>query len=193
MNVFLRMGLLVAVSLSAATPIWAAPSDSDLGFAPSAGVGEGENIGEGTAGTGKQSYESRKMVEREMYWGDSPDQGNQSQYKSRNGKLKGEVWPVNRVIPAKTDKTRGGSTLSTNTEMFKPVPKGDLANLKAVTGLLAPDSVSGIRFDGKQKLGFPNPKGPTDFAQTHIGNFFRLPATGTGSVDLSITSKNGKD
>jgi len=162
-------------------PAFAAPSDADMGFAIAGEGGVNVSANDAAAGTGETTgNRNPKMNEANMYWGDN---GNMSEWRSRNGRS-GDIWNTSNAAAAKSEKTHQNAIQNT----FKD-------NLRVQTGLMAPESVSGVDFAGKQKLGFKWSGLPItgNAARVLGGSAGRLPLTGTGSVNASICAPNGKD
>jgi hypothetical protein len=214
MKEIVRLSLLSALLLGTCIPALSAPSDGDMGFAgPSADIGsygaETQGNGGNSTAAGESSFragatgettgnESRQMVESQMYWNTGGGGGNMSNYVTRTGQS-GDIWPTSNAAPATSEESHGGRMMQTNSQLYKPVTArgANMQNLRVSTGLQAPNTVSRVSFRGPQNLGFRGPGPITQNAQRVLGGglglIFGLPATGTGSVNLSITSRNGKD
>ncbi len=185
MKQIIRLSALCALITALGLPALAAPSDADMGFA-SVAEGSGGNTSSNvqatdSAGTGETTgNRNQKMNEANMYWGNN---GNMSGWTSRNGRS-GDIWNTSNAGAAKSEQTHQHAIQNT----FKN-------NLKVETGLMAPESVSGVNVAGQQKLGFKwSGAGLTQNAARLLGGSGgRLPLTGTGSVNASICSPNGKD
>lgn len=205
--------LLGALLVSTTVPVYAAPSDADMGFSPSkedfggsqptardvgaaglqtrgnggGGISSMDPYGSASRGDSGNAHSTEKLNEG-FYWG---DQGNMNQWQSRNGNS-GKIF---FGVADHGKEAEGGSKKSTShqhgiQQMVKP---------QTNIGLMAPlSSGSHDNFGvalwndkgGPYGSGTPTPNAIRLFHWQ--ANPYTLPKTGLAGVNASICSPNGK-
>jgi hypothetical protein len=186
MKEIVRLSVLSALVLGTSMPAFSAPSDSDMGFASSrepsvrdaGGTSEVNNV-RGTSYTGSSAGQG-------PYAG--ADNGDQSNFARPNTDTTwfGQGRDTRAYLINQPYRADSQGQSQTQQRDFQALTDG----VKTSTSLLGPNSTSDVSFRGPQNLGFKGAGALTPFAMRH-GYWTR--ATGTGSVNASITSANGKD
>jgi hypothetical protein len=187
MKYFVRLSVLTALAFGASLPAFCAPSDSDMGFAsqrePTAGDAGNRGQVQGTrasstaggifagADNGAATGNTTQLNKQDSMWYDTQD-------RSRF------------LIQDTPYQANPGQQSRTHQHAFQQLTNGEKGSTLTHINLLSPMSVGGAQFKGPQTLGFKGSGALTPYALRR-GIITR--ATGTGSVNASITSANGKD
>jgi hypothetical protein len=196
MKNIVRLSVLSALALGTSLPAFCAPSDADMGFA---GGREPTAADVGYQGVLVRGYRNETNAGGAYAGADDGDAGgsHNTEHQSSDDRKyfkKGDTRDVSQYLIDLPYRADPGAQSQTKQHLFQHMTS-DKGWQTATTGvgLLSRNSVSDVNFKGPQTLGFKGPGPITPYAMGHKFGALMLSPVGTGSVNASITSRNGKD
>jgi transcription elongation factor len=200
----LRLGVLSALIIGSMLPAYSQPSNADMGFAssrePTINDAGGAAVVRNVQGYGGSMGQNNSFAGSELAGANNGEETGNTTYKTKawyfDAQQQGNVINPQDRRPdsqgqSQTNQRQAQMMTSKNVTEIGNSPMDPFYGSAVSTSLLAPNSTSDVNFRGPQHLGFRAPSmWTTPYAARRM---IMLPRTGTGSVDITITSRDGKN